>query len=154
MASLIQESREIGASEFFRLPWYFRCFRIIAEFEPIGAFELITVSRDWSPDKTNEYLNLSRVPCFGLLQVLISLTKLRYLNLEASLGHRSVEADIGSLLECVTSLSNIEYLNLGSNYNLRTIPESIGNLRKLNTLDLSFCESLQGCQLAYLQLTV
>ena len=77
-----------------------------------------------------------------------------YLNLEASLGHRSVEADIGSLLECVTSLSNIEYLNLGSNYNLRTIPESIGNLRKLNTLDLSFCESLQGCQLAYLQLTV
>jgi len=54
MASLIQESREIGASEFFRLPWYFRCFRIIAEFEPIGAFELITVSRDWSPDKTNE----------------------------------------------------------------------------------------------------
>jgi len=89
-----------------------------------------------------QYLNLSWVPCVGL-QVLLNLTKLRYLNLEGSLGDGLDEDEIGSLLECVGSLSNLEYLNLGRNDDLRTIPESIGNLRKLNTLDLSYCKKLQ-----------
>ncbi|WVZ83910.1 hypothetical protein U9M48_031005 [Paspalum notatum var. saurae] len=91
-----------------------------------------------------QYLNISHASCFGLQEVLVNLTKLRYLNLKASLNDRLiVEAWVDNLLECVSSLSNLEYLNLGSNRELFTIPETIGNLRKLNTLDLSFCENLQ-----------
>ena len=92
-----------------------------------------------------QYLNLSRVPCFGLLQVLISLTKLRYLNLEQIFLH-DVKAGSDSLLECVCSLSNLEYLNFAGHHNLRAIPESIGNLRKLNTLDLSYCGNLEAAR--------
>jgi len=90
-----------------------------------------------------QYLNLSNAPCVGLQQVLVNLTKLRYLNLEGSLNRGLDEAEIGSLLECICSLSNLEYLTLAWNGDLRTIPESIGNLRKLNTLDLSYCSNLQ-----------
>jgi Leucine-rich repeat (LRR) protein len=92
-----------------------------------------------------QYLNLSYVSGVELQPVLHNLTKLRYLNLEQIFLH-DVKAGSDSLLECVCSLSNLEYLNFAGHHNLRAIPESIGNLRKLNTLDLSYCGNLEAAR--------
>ncbi|CAL4993824.1 unnamed protein product [Urochloa decumbens] len=89
-----------------------------------------------------QYLNLSCGPrgkyVSGLSQALVNLTQLRHLNLA------NVRDDEGSeiLLDRICNLSNLEHLDLSSN-DLYSIPEDLRKLRKLHTLNLSFCRKLQ-----------
>ncbi|KAG2557963.1 hypothetical protein PVAP13_8NG104301 [Panicum virgatum] len=97
-----------------------------------------------------QYLNLSKGFCFGSLcrglkEVVVNLTKLRYLDvenfLESTMQQSKTERDI--FLKLISSLPSLEYLNLAWTSDMHTIPESIGKLSKLHTLDLSSCTNLQ-----------
>jgi len=90
-----------------------------------------------------EHLNLSREPeemLTGLPKLLVNLTKLRYLNLKRCL----VSSERDSVLECIfCNLSNLEHLDLSGNDGIYEIQETLGYLRKLHTLNLSYCNKLK-----------
>jgi len=96
-----------------------------------------------------QYLDLSQVPCSGnlcrgLQQVLVTFTKLRFLDVRGVLDWNGVGGpETETFIEAISRLSRLEYLYIGWNYCLHNIPESIGNLRKLRTLDLSHCVNLE-----------
>ncbi|CAL5067360.1 unnamed protein product [Urochloa decumbens] len=96
-----------------------------------------------------QYLNLYRCSCFvsieGLQELFGNLSELRDLNLGCCIGKISSShpAKIKDLLGQICTLTNLESLSLCENNNICSIPETLGNLRKLHTLDLSYCNSLE-----------
>ncbi|KAF8715365.1 hypothetical protein HU200_027001 [Digitaria exilis] len=97
-----------------------------------------------------QYLDLSGLRRYwalmGLQEVFGTLSELRHLNLRGSIKYvglvYSLPDELKDLLERIFTLTNLEYLNLGDN-DMELIPETLGNLRKLHTLDLSYCRFLQ-----------
>lgn len=98
-----------------------------------------------------QFLNLARrkygklMNLTGLPEVIINLTKLRYLGLSGTMhsifGGPSTEK-IASFIQYISTLSNLEHLDLSGNYSIACIPESISSLKKLHTLDLTYCTGL------------
>ncbi|CAL5017354.1 unnamed protein product [Urochloa decumbens] len=81
----------------------------------------------------------------GLQEGFGKLTKLRHLNLGGCIGKIPSHnpAKINGLLWWICTLTNLEYLSLRENNSIYSIPETLANLKKLRTLDLSWCRSLQ-----------
>jgi len=103
-----------------KLPISFRNLKKLEHLDLSKCQRITRVSESLQGLSRLEHLNLSHVSCVGLQQVLLNLTKLRYLNLKQIFLDDVLDAEVGfdSLLECVCSLSNLEYLNLARNCNL------------------------------------
>ncbi|CAL5067362.1 unnamed protein product [Urochloa decumbens] len=71
------------------------------------------------------------------------LSELRHLNLCNYIDAIVGQDKINSLLDRICTLTNLEYLILKCNQNLSRLPKALGNLRKLHTLDLSYCNRLR-----------
>lgn len=80
----------------------------------------------------------------GLQEVLGSLSEIRHLNLESCNAKIHLYPDESKgFLKRICTLTNLEYLNLSHNHSIYSIPETLGELRKVHTLDLSFCSRLK-----------
>lgn len=95
-----------------------------------------------------QYLDLYKCSGFDVMEWLQdafgNLSELQHLNLGCCIGKVSYHPDkINALLGWICNLTNLEYLSLRENDTIYSIPETLANLRKLHTLDLSFCSSLQ-----------
>lgn len=95
-----------------------------------------------------QYLDLYKCSGFDVMEWLQdafgNLSELQHLNLGCCIGEISYHPDkINALLGWICNLTNLEYLSLRENDTIYSIPETLANLRKLHTLDLSFCSSLQ-----------
>uniref|UniRef100_K3YDJ0 Uncharacterized protein n=1 Tax=Setaria italica TaxID=4555 RepID=K3YDJ0_SETIT len=95
-----------------------------------------------------QYLDLYKCSGFDAMEWLQdafgNLSELQHLNLGCCIGKISYHPDkINALLGWICNLTNLEYLSLRENDTIYSIPETLANLRKLHTLDLSFCSSLQ-----------
>ncbi|KAG2565721.1 hypothetical protein PVAP13_7NG135100 [Panicum virgatum] len=96
-----------------------------------------------------QYLDLYACSGFnfmeGLQEVLGNLSELQHLNLGLCFSMiPSLHPDkMNGLLGQICTLTNLEYLNLSENDNIYSIPETLASLRKLHTLDLSWCANLQ-----------
>jgi Leucine-rich repeat (LRR) protein len=108
-----------------------------------------------------EYLNLSS-ESFSLKKIpeaIGNFLKLKYLNLSSSMGSgvnffdnwrskdsvnffTSPKEKVDSFISSISTLFNLEHLDLSNNDCITYIPGSICNLRKLNTLNLSYCSPL------------
>jgi Leucine-rich repeat (LRR) protein len=74
--------------------------------------------------------------------VLNGLSKLWYLNLSGCFGDLGASYFIGDI-DYICSLTNLEHLDLSINF-FHSLPECIGHLRRLRTLDLSWCIFLRS----------
>lgn len=95
-----------------------------------------------------QYLDLYKCSGFdameGLQDAFGNLSELQHLNLGCCRGEVSYQPDkMNALLGWICNLTNLEYLSLRENDTIYSIPETLANLRKLHTLDLSFCSRLQ-----------
>jgi len=89
-------------------------------------------------------LNLSECSLFvradshlsGMSEAMRNLTELCYLNLSGC--STGVDEELSIFLKCISNLPNLEHLDL-SNTGLTRVPDCICSLRKLHTLDLSYC---------------
>uniref|UniRef100_A0A8I6XGQ4 Uncharacterized protein n=1 Tax=Hordeum vulgare subsp. vulgare TaxID=112509 RepID=A0A8I6XGQ4_HORVV len=87
-----------------------------------------------------QYLNLSGCCRIGSLpESLDGLTSLQYLNLEGCFE----EGENDSLMDRLSAISNLEHLDLSCNDGITCLPKSFCNLRKLHTLDISYCRKIQ-----------
>ncbi|CAN6247458.1 unnamed protein product [Urochloa humidicola] len=96
-----------------------------------------------------QYLDLCACSCFNAMEeqqeVFGNLRELRQLNLGRCIGsiYASNQVKINSFLEQIFTLTNLEYLSLRENDSIYSVPETVVNLRKLHTLDLSWCCKLE-----------
>ena len=79
-----------------------------------------------------------------LLVDLPNLTNnLKYLSLSHCYTLRYFTSHHKDLLDdFITSLTDLEHLDLSHNYKLAYLPKSIGSLKRLHTLDLTYCSNL------------
>ncbi|KAK3123468.1 hypothetical protein QOZ80_8AG0631410 [Eleusine coracana subsp. coracana] len=96
---------------------------------------------------SSRYLNTDDLLCNGdISDALGSLTNLKNLSLSSSMnecfGYLIEQCD--TYVDFIGTLTNLEQLNLSYNRMLKYLPETICNLKKLHTLDVSYCTELKS----------
>lgn len=77
-----------------------------------------------------------------LQEAMNKLIELRFLNLSNSVYFCGSQSVSDSFLEWISNLTNLEHLDLSGNSEFHTVPDALGKLKKLHTLDLSYCRYL------------
>ncbi|XP_014754554.1 putative disease resistance protein RGA3 isoform X2 [Brachypodium distachyon] len=115
------------------------CRRVIVLPETLGGLtKLQYLNLSWASNNYERSL-------IGLPNVMGNLTELRYLNLSGFLNsvfETDWNGEIDSFMDRISTLSNLEHLDLSGNSSIRSIPASFCNLRKVHTMDFSYCFGL------------